>query len=294
MLNFSDVEVQKTVEYWTPERKQNAVPLTPPKYKFNEIDDKSVRNYLDEAAQIIIPSNTSNANPTTIIYGTPFKADVTQFPYHVGGKFFLTKVKTDGTTEDRVGSAQFVGHCSILLTAAHCVRDSVTGNYYTNLLFSRGYNDGNNDDFPISRVSTLDKYVGSTESARRSYDYAFAFTNRPFNDWIGLQVGNPHNAFRAIGYPSNYEKGEKMYAVDGTKGTVQDNVVEMIGNPFAPGASGGAWIAKFSTERDGLMNLAVGLNGGYALDGSEKWYSPLFLNRETIDLFYQVMNRERC
>ncbi|WJM05864.1 hypothetical protein [Paenibacillus sp. PK1-4R] len=291
MISLSEEEYVKVLAYWTPERKLKAIPISPPAYNSSDfqVEDKNREN--DDCS--IIPSNNSNMNFNLQMLGTAFPADVAQFPYHVGGKFFFTATLPDGTKEDRTGSAQFVGHCSIILTAGHCVRNSEDGQYYTNLLFSRGYDNASGDDYSITRVETPDNFVGSTGTRRRSFDYAFAFTHKPFNDWIGLQINNPSNSFRSIGYPFNYEEGKKMYAVDGTKGDVRGNVVEMKGNPFGPGASGGAWIANYSTERNGLSNLVVGLNGGYALDGSDNWYSPLFV-RETIDLFNKIQNNARC
>ncbi|OMD87518.1 MULTISPECIES: serine protease [Paenibacillus] len=292
MYNFSEEEIQKTLEYWTPERKQNAIPITLPKYQLE--DEGNKKTNIDDNDQFIIQSNTSNMIPPLNAIGTPFPADETQFPYHVAGRFFLTITLENGTFQDSVGSAQFVGHCSIILTAAHCVRNSVNGQYYSNFLFSRGYENGNGDDFGITRVATLDDYVGSTGQTRRSFDYAFAFTDRAFNDWIGIQANNPHNSFRAIGYPLNYGAGEKLYAVDGTKGTVEGNTAVMIGNPYKNGgSSGGAWIANFSTERDGLKNIVVGLNSGSIVDSNDKMISPIFAQK-TFDLFNQVMNRERC
>lgn len=86
----------------------------------------------------------------------------------------------------------------------------------------------------------------------------------------------------------DYENGEVMYAVNGTKGTVTERVVEMNGNPMKTGASGGAWIIDISDNGGARNNLIVGLNAGSIAD-EPVYQSPIF-SHDTIYLYYQVID----
>ncbi|WP_405168501.1 trypsin-like serine peptidase [Paenibacillus sp. FSL H3-0286] len=291
ILDLSKEDEHKTLEYWTPERRAKAQPIQPPLVK--EVSKHESQIMFKDHENIIIPGKGPKEAQSKTFFGEPFEPNVNEHPYHCGGKLFFKEVRDDGTTQDYVGSAQFVGHCSVILTAAHCVRNSENGKYYTDFVFSRGHIEGKQgEDFTFLRVGTHDKFVGSSGNYRRSLDYAFAFTNKPFDFWLGLQAGNPHNEFQSIGYPENYGENKKMFAVNGQKGVVKDNVVEMIGNPFKHGDSGGAWIVKINKDGGGLNNLAVGLNGGS--DDKKNKYSPFFYHVDTMDLFYRIMDRQTC
>ncbi|OMD67616.1 trypsin-like serine peptidase [Paenibacillus odorifer] len=269
IFEISIAKAQEALSYWTPERKANAIPITPP-------DQPKI-------------DHTNNL----ITIGVPFEPNISELPYLCAGKLFFKQHHDDGRTTDYSGSAQFVGHCNIILTAAHCVRNSESGDYYTDFVFSRAHTkDSPGQDFSLLRVGTHDEFVGSSGNKRRSLDYAFGFTDQSFDHWLGLQVGNPYNEFQSIGYPENYGDNETLFAVNGSKGTVTENVVEMVGNPFKHGDSGGAWIVKINKDGGFGNNVVVGLNGGS--DDSSNKYSPLFTNYETFDLFNRIQDGARC
>ncbi|ALC85261.1 hypothetical protein AM499_05095 [Bacillus sp. FJAT-22090] len=280
-MNFSiktydSKEAQSILDYWTPERKAKATP-TPT---------------LDQDIKTITEDHNLE---------DPFEVDINQYPYKCGGIIFYTKVTADGT-EDFYGSAQFVAHCQMILTVAHCIIDSTTGEEYTNFLFTRGYRKEEEvvegQDFVIDQVGTPEEFVGSEGHVRRSFDFAFCRTTEPFTDWMPLQIGIPYTNLQSIGYPGNFQDGERMVAVNGTRGEIFSdlNLVQMKNNPFREGASGGAWIYNPSNELGNDKNIVVGLNAGG--ESGPIIQSPLF-RQETIDLFNEVLdatweNPRRC
>lgn len=280
-------DAQETLEYWTPAKKAKAVPISMAieKNPYKKMEENISHNISDE---MLNNDNLKLKNETA------FEVDVNQHPYDCGGKLFIVYYTEDGQPMDLVGSAQFVGHCQIVLTAAHCVRDWRTGKYFEKILFTRGYIRGEleqeaGQDFTFTRVGTPDKFVSDQW---RGFDYAFALTNEPYNWYLGLQAGIPYNELQAIGYPSNFDKGRKMFAVNGIKGRVSSNlnIVEMKENVFSPGASGGAWLANYN---EGVNNIAVGVNSTVN-EKENYWTSPLFRNRDIFDLFYQIQQDVRC
>lgn len=221
-------------EYWTEERLRSAKPLEPPSVSQEELQKllseenqkKSERNDLIE-----IPG----ADLSTL--GVPSDADIAQIPYKHSGKLFFTKGSSNYSC-----TAQFVGDTTVLLTAAHCVRDENSGAWATNVIFLRGFNSGSAQQ----RVGTL---CLSTKqgwvtggSGRYKWDYAFIKTQgASASGYFALTTGLPTSTWEAIGYPSNFASGQKLQKVVGNKGAVGGGVVQMVGNPMRSGNSGGAW-----------------------------------------------------
>ncbi|MFB4338041.1 trypsin-like serine peptidase [Bacillus sp. BR_16] len=280
---YNTKELQFVLDYWTDERKAKAEPVLPPKISYEKVNNLTNKN-----DYMIIPQ--SNSDNSSSIISEPYEVDVNERPYFCGGKFFFTIGEGDDA-QDKFGSAQFVGHSQVLLTAAHCVRDNVTGDYYKNFLFSRGYKETNGEtegqDFAIERVLTPEEWV--SDPINIAFDYAFCWTTTPYSDWMGMQIGISQTEIHAIGYPGNYIDGKIMYGVDGTKGEIINNIVRMKGNPMRHGNSGGAWIGNLSNERRWDTNLAIGLYSSTPSDNEKDQLSPLF-NQDTIDLFNTIIN----
>lgn len=261
VTSFTDDEMQRVADYWTPERMKNAKPF---------------------------PLSEKIENFSENIVG-PAPVEVRRGPYFCGGRIFAT----DKHGGDHVGSAQFVGDCRILLTAAHCLTDS-SGQLYSNIYFIRAYglNGELYEHFDIQRVKVHPKWqgdLGNTTSI--PFDYGFCYTTRPYKYRMGLQIGEPvKNQLRAIGYPSNYEHGRVMYAVNGTKylDPEYEGYYGMKGNPMSHGCSGGAWIIDVTEAMDDRKNLVVGLNSRLT-DDPELMLSPIF-DKDTILLFNEVLH----
>ncbi|MEC3664983.1 trypsin-like serine peptidase [Bacillus subtilis] len=291
-------ETKRILDYWTPERIANANPIQPPNIsKKNLMNQKNISN--TEPNTIIPPSTFNNL---LISDGEPYEVNAGEAPYESGGKIFFTVGEGD-KAQDKYGSAQFVGHCQMVLTAAHCVRDNETGNYYNNLCFIKGFKLAEDKTvegkkFVIEQAMTTDKYVGKFDIA---YDYAFCRTKDSSPTWFGLQTGIPHEKLHAIGYPSNFGEGKVMQGVDGTKSTINNGVVRMKNNPMRHGNSGGAWIANLCKDgcQGSSQNLVVGLNSAHDDETAElgPFFAPRGSHENIFDLFYTMLhiaNNPRC
>ena len=91
-----DKSPQDVRAYWTPERKQAAIPAYRADADVNTLDST--------------PPDGANAAPTT----DPKQADMSQMPFITGGKLFFT---LDGV--DYVASGNIFMKNNLLLTAAH-------------------------------------------------------------------------------------------------------------------------------------------------------------------------------
>jgi hypothetical protein len=212
--------------------------------------------------------------PPTGPLGTPVQADRTVSPYYYGGRLFYTK--PDGNVYS--SSAQFVGQSNILLTAAHSVRDYVTGNLFTGFVFYRGYNNLYYEErFDINYASTNSGWV-YPPFMRNEYDYAFLRTVGSAAGALVLMAPFSDPNWTAFGYPTNYDNGEVMYTVNGTQGQVLGGVVQMLNNPMLNGSSGGAWVAQ---------NTYVIGNQSFSYAGFTEAWGPVY-NQDTLNLFATV------
>ena len=110
---------------------------------------------------------------------------------------------------------------------------------------------------------------------------------------MGLRTGIPYSSWTSIGYPGNYGNAQYMYQVIGTKGTVSNNIVQMVGNPMGHGSSGGAWIGDLSTSYNPNANFAIGLNSFGHKGEPNNMYGPLF-DGNTFNLYQYVAADQGC
>ncbi|BDU00448.1 trypsin-like serine peptidase [Nocardia sputorum] len=207
----------------------------------------------------------------------PTEADLAVSPYRYGG-ILVFEDYSDGQT--RYGTAQFVAELNILLTAAHNVRDFKTGGWNSNLVFYRGYKNGNYaTKYAITYAGTMDLWVGGT-SPRLQYDYAFLRTAGSSEGALGMKTLESEPGWTSMGYPKGYAMGQVMHRVDGTRGTKSGGVIQMLGNPMDGGSSGGAWT---------VGSIVMGNNSArYASNPDAQW-GPVF-NNYTFDLYRAVKN----
>lgn len=245
--------------YWTEERMRAAKP-TPLS--------------LGERGRLRIggrPEGGGTAAPGLTL-GQPVPADVAVWPYSAGGRLFYTKPQGDYWC-----SAELAGSNRALLTAAHCVRSSKTGDWYSRFLFVRAYEQAGDryrgQPMRLKSVCTWNGFLGEW-SPNLALDYSFFATQASSaGDWVPLATTVPFELWTAIGYPDNYGDGSVMYSVNGAKGAAQKGgVVEMLGNPMESGASGGAWIHLPQGPQG--QAFVVGLNSAYG--ENETMFSPRF------------------
>lgn len=193
------------------------------------------------------------------VAATPTQADVDEHPYDKAGKLVYTK--PDGTRWHC--SAQFVGSGSIIMTAAHCVRNKDDGRWNSNFLFLRA----RTPNGQAQRVEAFGPatYRGFWDGNLIRWDYAFLRTRQasPVGH-MPLRLTIPDTSFEAIGYPGAHSNGNRMMKVTGTKGQVRNGTVQMLGNNMRSGNSGGMW---HSGE-------AIGLNSSH-LSSRNEW-GPYF------------------
>jgi V8-like Glu-specific endopeptidase len=260
-------------QYWTKERLRKAKPLPAP-----PISEEEHEKHLKSKPKSTTPQADLEELPRwdARAFGTPTSADVTTFPYLHAGKLYF---KLNG---DHYCSAQFVGDSTVLLTAAHCVRDPKTGAWATNVSFFRAFNNGRyQQQVGATCLSTKHGWVTGSSSGNYKWDYAFIKTNAPSRSgYLGLRPLARDTSWQAIGYPSNFGAGKIMKKVNGAKGMVTTDVVQMNGNPMRHGNSGGAWQVN---------GVVLGHNSYHVGSDTRSEWSPYY-DAGVLDLWRHVRN----
>lgn len=231
----------QTASYWTEDRMKNAVPFS---------------------VELPLPDDYIETEET--VSGTVEEANINVAPFNAGGKLFFTR---DG--KDYVASAEFSGDISLILTAAHCVRDMQSGEWSENIMFKRAYKTFVSKQSCCIRAVALKTYWYSKKERR--WDYAFGISSTPSEvPSLQYQINCPFNQVTAFGYPTNYSLGLIMQRVDGSiKVNTTNGTVKMSGNKMGGGCSGGAWVKQGDT-------IVSGLNSFYYEGHPDDTYSPLF------------------
>ena len=282
---------RKIEEYWTEERMENAIPVPNPEISEEEFQrlintPQEEESKSQEESKSVESSFVGESKVIVDTAGVPTRANVHERPFWNGGKFFFTK--PDGG--NYVCSAEFVGSNRVIMTAAHCLRSKDTGEWYSNFLFRRAYENGGGQKVGWEcAVLWSDWFVGSGNPSNRKRDYGFLYADRDSGaGWLGLRTHIPYSTWTAIGYPSNYGSNKYMYKVDGSKGTVGNGIVEMKDNPMRSGNSGGAWIGDLTTSHVS-GNYAIGLNSFHRSDPTSE-FGPYF-DSNTFRLFEFAKNQ---
>jgi hypothetical protein len=206
-------------------------------------------------------------------------------------------------------TAQFIAP-KVLLTAAHCVRDNTTGEWYdtSKMFFLLQYQ--NNDASEIYKVictghlggwvpklapnATDDDKQAAAENAFQ-YDYAMILVDHESitghfkveTEWIGK-----HQAAAQIGYPGAIEGGMIVQRDPGLLAlslSRPNEIILMHTNPnMTQGTSGGAWIANFATTERPDENSIIGVTSF----GNGTWpgvtFGPYFRQQNYGGLFDYV------
>lgn len=258
---------QAGVMPWTVGRMRAALPLPLP----------SVQP--DVAERILTPRPSTppapfilSASPQNIVMHKPQNLGPSEeIPLRWAGRLFFRTPTTDG-----VCSAQFIAP-RVLATAAHCLRDNVTGAYYTNFWFALQYNDGNYSQSysPICLAAPAD-YVRQTEEKFR-WDYGL--TDSPSKTgYFGLGLGEISDGSKAtaIGYPQNIAGGEAIQVESGPTELFNGIIAIKHGEPnFTQGSSGGARLKNMDSTLSKDTNIFFSVNSFINSDHPGVSYGPV-------------------
>jgi V8-like Glu-specific endopeptidase len=233
-------EQRRIVDYWTPQRMKNAIPLGSEREMRGKPGGGGGGSAVAEAAQ-----------PR---FGKVF--------FSIGNSNYVCS-----------GTATNSGNGDVVTTAGHCVSDN--GNFVTNFAFVPAY-DNNARPYGTWTAQTLFTTTQWRNGEDYDYDAAFAVMNENASgqSLTGVVGGFPiaFNAARgqqmkAYGYPAAKPfNGQKLYSCTGT--VVQDtfggSTDQGLACNMTPGSSGGGWIQSGSLSSvtsfgyTGLKNVLWG------------------------------------
>lgn len=182
-------------------------------------------------------------------------------------------------------SGQFIDD-RVVLTAAHCVQDTHTGKYVTDLVFELQYRNGKS--LSRHRAKCIATYGGWTAGlgvpGRYQWDFAMFLVDKPSPSGsfgYHAQWRDDYASDTLVGYPSAIADGERVIAVQGKLdpspygGDVAVTSTKHGERRFLGGSSGGAWVARYTTKK-GSGNYIIGVNSHYYESDPRTMYSPYF------------------
>lgn len=151
-------------------------------------------------------------------------------------------------------SAQFVAP-GILITAAHCVQNDKTGQWFTNFIYQHQLNRDQARTFLTECTAAYRGWV-SADNSRWTWDFAMIKLNGGTDlGHFGTEWGwwGNYNTAPKIGYPAAIENAKVIQVEFGQLITGWDPKIVGLkhGNPRnAEGSSGGAWVGRYETRGD--------------------------------------------
>jgi V8-like Glu-specific endopeptidase len=181
-------------------------------------------------------------------------------PRVFAGQLFFKK--PDGSY---VCSAQFISK-RVLLTAAHCVRDDETGDFYDDIVFALQYDKGKYlKAYDYDCAATLNGWVQPGDE-KWTYDFAMILVQEDSKSgWFGTTWNwNGFDQATKIGYPGGILNGQ-VIQVDAGPISVENGIVELRHGNQADqgGSSGGAWIGDYSTAKGDYNHIISVESFGY-------------------------------
>ena len=263
-LGNLDKSSQDVRLYWTPERKRAALPA------------RMFRTGVEQVPETNGSPVLSRFDPPS----EPKQAALGKMPFSTGGKLFFT---LDGV--DYVGSGNIFMKQNLLLTAAHCVQDDVTGHLAENFVFERCYSgEESAEDFTFKTVALKENWHIEKDN---KWDYAIAILDKDSAVATPLKY-SLESAFEkevaAMGYPLDFYGGAQMMYINGTV-TQRRDYWTIVGGKLTNGASGGAWVLKDNVTAVGLNSFSTKTAKGGIYMGSPKFdeeFEKLYKYVETL------------
>jgi hypothetical protein len=275
---------ERAADHWTPQTMSAAVMVPKPNVDPStiKIPPGASRSAMKPGA---LPSMVTEAGKKAMLERKA--GDVNTMPLVFAGKMFFSK--PDG---DYMCSAQFISK-NVLLTAAHCVRDDKSGDFWKNITFFLQYDKGKaSAKYTQTCAATFNSWV-QEGSEKYLSDFAMILVSDDSKTgWFGTQwdwEGTYKDATK-IGYPVGIDKGEVIQVLPGPI-SVSEGIVELRhGDPNEMGgSSGGAWIGDYDTKGAAEHNHIISLES-FGFDGKPGVdYGPYFDDRVK-QLFDYVSN----
>jgi hypothetical protein len=274
---------ERAADHWTPEAMSAAVMAPKP-----NVDPSTIH----------IPpgANRSAQHPGALASGVTAATskmhvraagDVNSMPLIFAGKMFFTKPEGD-----YMCSAQFISK-DVLLTAAHCVRDDKSGDFWKNITFFLQYDKGKaSAKYTQNCAATFNTWVQDSSDKYLSDFAMIQVSDDSKTGWFGTQWDwqGSYDKATKIGYPVGISKGEVIQVLPGPI-SITDGIVELRhGDPNEQGgSSGGAWIGDYDTKGDADHNHIISVES-FGYDGKPGVdYGPYFDDRVK-QLFDYVSN----
>lgn len=184
------------------------------------------------------------------------------FPFKAIGKLYFTT--PSGTS---YCTASVISGNDIIVTAAHCVYDTVANQFYTGWMFYPAYRNGvaPYGGYTWSQARVLTNWVNATGTVQR-YDVALIklvsdvsyYTGYLGRAWDGSYVRN----MTTFGYPSNLSIGTLYTWQCHAESFSSSTDVIGMGCNMTYGSSGGPWIYKFYPWAAGSNNYVNSVVSG--------------------------------
>ncbi len=264
---------QRAADFWTEEAMAAAEEIPLPSVDPALVQPPAVQPRSGGAPEQSEPFDIATGGEPT----ERFSGNIKSTPLKWAGRLFFT---ADGAKKRC--SAQFIGK-RLVLTAAHCVRNNQTGEFYDNFLFALQYERGRSArQYGSACFATFDGWV-TREFTRYLSDFAMILINGESSvGWFGTSINweGRFGSMTKIGYPRGEFDGEVIQVENGPI-TVTDGIVELRhgNNSDQHGSSGGAWIGDYATSFSSASNHVASLESfGYdSKPGVD--YGPLFTDR---------------
>jgi hypothetical protein len=207
--------------------------------------------------------------------------DPKSIPLRWAGKFGFKK--KDG---DYICSAQFIAP-NVVLTAAHCMRDDTTGEWYRDFIFALQYQRGDSTQIVQPKCYAVwNKWVhgSAVDENFWHFDYAMLLAEDSSKTgnfgWHFNYQPSDYSAAVKVGYPADIMDGE-VVQMDGGPLTFPETRPGLVrlqhGNPKnAGGSSGGVWVGNFNTNTGPGSNRAISVTSHHVGDDTTVSYGPQF------------------
>jgi hypothetical protein len=257
---------------WSQERMLGAQPLPVPQVDPSQIK-KGPRPPPTDAGQsgTGISRDLGPGNPK-------MSGDASSIPLRWAGKLFYTE-----PSGDYVCSGQFITN-RVILTAAHCLRDDRTGQWYDEFNFRLQYDRGRaSQSYTYECVATKQGWIVNDGGQWRWDIGMILVRSNSTTGHFGYHYGwslSEYPAAPKIGYPADILNGQ-VVQVDSGALFFPDGEEDIIGlrhgNPRnAGGSSGGAWVGKYSNRASVNVNFVIGVTSHHRGKDTSISYSPYF------------------